>query len=53
MCISREEIFGTVAGVIRVQDYEEARATANETKLDLSVGIATNSLKYATHFKRH
>lgn len=36
MCISREEIFGTVAGVIRVQDYEEARATANETNFDLA-----------------
>jgi aldehyde dehydrogenase (NAD+) len=53
MRISREEIFGPVASVIRVKNYEEALATANDTAFGLSSGIATTSLKYATHFKRN
>jgi aldehyde dehydrogenase (NAD+) len=53
MRISREEIFGPVAAVIRVKDYEEALAIANDTPFGLSSGIATTSLKHATHFKRN
>jgi aldehyde dehydrogenase (NAD+) len=53
MRIAREEIFGPVLGVIRVKDYEEALATANDTEFGLSAGIVTTSLKYATHFKRN
>ena len=53
MRISREEIFGPVASVIRVKNYEEALATANDTAFGLSSGIATTSLKYATHYKRN
>lgn len=53
MRIAREEIFGPVAAVIRVKDYEEALATANDTEFGLSAGIVTTSLKYATHFKRN
>jgi len=53
MRINREEIFGPVASVIRVKNYEEALAVANDTVFGLSAGIATTSLKYATHFKRH
>ncbi|THV12607.1 aldehyde dehydrogenase family protein [Rhizobium rhizophilum] len=53
MRISREEIFGPVASVIRVRDYEEALSVANDTPFGLSAGIATTSLKHATHFKRH
>ncbi|MDM0111196.1 aldehyde dehydrogenase family protein [Variovorax sp. J22R133] len=53
MRINREEIFGPVASVIKVKNYEEALATANDTEFGLSAGIATTSLKYATHFKRH
>ncbi len=53
MRINREEIFGPVASVIRVKDYEEALAVANDTEFGLSAGIATTSLKHATHFKRH
>jgi acyl-CoA reductase-like NAD-dependent aldehyde dehydrogenase len=53
MRISREEIFGPVVSVIRVKDYEEALATANDTPFGLSSGIATTSLKHATHFKRN
>src|SRR5687768_2983033 len=53
MRTSREEIFGPVASVIRVRDYDEALAVANDTPMGLTAGIATASLKYATHFKRH
>jgi acyl-CoA reductase-like NAD-dependent aldehyde dehydrogenase len=53
MRIAREEIFGPVAAVIKVKDYEEALATSNDTEFGLSAGIVTTSLKYATHFKRN
>jgi acyl-CoA reductase-like NAD-dependent aldehyde dehydrogenase len=53
MRISREEIFGPVACVIRVKDYDEALVVANDTSFGLSAGIATTSLKIASHFKRH
>ena len=53
MRISREEIFGPVASVIRVKDYDEALAVANDTPFGLSSGICTQSLKHATHFKRN
>ena len=53
MRISREEIFGPVACVIRARNYDEALAVANDTNTGLSSGIVTSSLKYASHFKRH
>ncbi|MET0488440.1 MAG: aldehyde dehydrogenase family protein, partial [Candidatus Rokuibacteriota bacterium] len=53
MRINREEIFGPVASVIRVRDYEEALAVANDTPFGLSSGIVTTSLKHASHFKRN
>ena len=51
--IAREEIFGPVAALLRADDYEHALALANDTSFGLCAGIVTNSLKYATHFKRH
>lgn len=53
MRIAREEIFGPVAAVIRVKDYDEALDVANDTDFGLSSGICTASLKYAGHFKRN
>jgi len=53
MRIAREEIFGPVAAVIRVKDYAEALATANDTDFGLSSGICTTSLKYASDYKRN
>lgn len=52
MRVCREEIFGPVACLIKVRDYEEALATANDTPFGLSSGIATTSLKHAEDFKR-
>jgi aldehyde dehydrogenase (NAD+) len=53
MRTSREEIFGPVASVIRVKDYDEALATANDTEFGLSSGICTTSLKHARDFQRN
>jgi len=53
MRISREEVFGPVANVIRVKSYDEALMIANDTEFGLSAGICTTSLKHATHFKRN
>jgi aldehyde dehydrogenase (NAD+) len=53
MRINREEVFGPVAGVIRVKDYDEALHVANDTPFGLSAGICTSSLKHATDFRRN
>jgi alpha-ketoglutaric semialdehyde dehydrogenase len=53
MKINQDEIFGPIASVIRVKDYDEALAIANDTLYGLSAGIVTTSLKHASHFKRH
>jgi aldehyde dehydrogenase (NAD+) len=52
MRINQEEIFGPVASVIRVRDYDEALHVANDIPLGLSSGIVTTSLKYAADFRR-
>ena len=53
MRINQEEVFGPVVSVLRARDYEEALTLANDTPFGLAAGIATTSLKHATHFKRH
>jgi len=53
MRINREEVFGPVVSVLRARDYEQALLLANDTPFGLAAGIATTSLKHATHFKRH
>jgi alpha-ketoglutaric semialdehyde dehydrogenase len=53
MLINTDEIFGPVVSVQCVRNYEEALAQANNTAFGLASGIATTSLKYASHFKRH
>jgi acyl-CoA reductase-like NAD-dependent aldehyde dehydrogenase len=50
--INREEVFGPVASVIKVDSYDEALAVANDTAFGLSSGIVTTSLKYATDFRK-
>ena len=53
MTINREEVFGPVASVIRVKDYDEALAVANDTEFGLSGGLCTTSLKFANHYKQN
>lgn len=50
--LNREEVFGPVATIMRVSDYAQAIALANDSSLGLSAGICTSSLKYATQFRR-
>ncbi|MEP3047953.1 MAG: aldehyde dehydrogenase family protein [Roseibium sp.] len=52
MRINKEEVFGPVASVIRVRDYDQALAVANDTEFGLSSGICTRSLKYSSDFKK-
>ncbi len=51
MRINREEVFGPIACIIPVRDYDEALQVANDTEFGLSAGIVTTSLKLAHHFK--
>ena len=53
MRINREEIFGPVASVLRVDDADAALAAANDTEFGLSSGVVTTSLREAARFKRH
>ena len=53
MRINQEEIFGPIASVIRVKDYDEALDVANDTDFGLSSAICTTSLKHAEDFKRN
>jgi aldehyde dehydrogenase (NAD+) len=52
MRLNREEVFGPVAGVIKVDDLEEAIAVARDTEFGLSSAICTQSLKAAERFRR-
>jgi acyl-CoA reductase-like NAD-dependent aldehyde dehydrogenase len=52
MRVNAEEIFGPVASVIRVRNYDEALGMANSGEFGLSAGIVTTSLKYARNFQR-
>ena len=52
MRINREEVFGPVATVIRVRDFDEAVEVANDTEFGLSAGIVTTSLRYAHAFQQ-
>ncbi len=51
MRINQEEMFGAIACVIKVKDYDEAIDILNDTQFGLSGGIITNNLKKAMQFK--
>ncbi|MGH1543356.1 MAG: aldehyde dehydrogenase family protein [Arenicella sp.] len=52
MTVNREELFAPMACVIKVDSYEEALNTVNDTRFGLTSGIITNSLARATDFRR-
>jgi aldehyde dehydrogenase (NAD+) len=51
--VNREELFAPIACVIKVDTYDEALATVNDTRFGLTAGIVTRSLARATHFRRN
>lgn len=53
MRINREEMFAPLTSVIKVDGYEEALATVNDTNFGLTSGIVTRDLARATHFRRN
>jgi len=53
MKINRDEVFGPIACVIKVKDYAEALEVSNDSDFGLTSGIITQSLRDASHFKRH
>ena len=53
MAICREEIFGPIAAILRVRDYDEALDVANDCDFGLSAGIVTGDRKRIDHFWRN
>jgi acyl-CoA reductase-like NAD-dependent aldehyde dehydrogenase len=51
--VNREELFAPIACVIKVDSYDEALATVNDTRFGLTAGIITRDLARATHFRRN
>lgn len=50
MRIAQEEIFGPVIGIMRVKNFDEALAQANDIGFGLSAGVVTNNLQRAFQF---
>nr|WP_174823113.1 aldehyde dehydrogenase family protein [Ruegeria arenilitoris] len=53
MRINREEMFAPLTSVIKVDSYEQALSTVNDTSFGLTSGIVTTSLARATHFRKN
>ena len=53
MQINRDEMFAPLAAVIKVDSYDEALHTVNDTNFGLTAGIVTTNLARATHFRRN
>jgi acyl-CoA reductase-like NAD-dependent aldehyde dehydrogenase len=53
MRINCEEVFGPVVSTIRVKDYDEALAIANQGDFGLSAGIVSNSAKHIRDFRKN
>lgn len=51
--VARDEIFGPVAAVLRVPDYDAALATANDCEFGLSAGIVTRDAARIDHFSQN
>jgi aldehyde dehydrogenase (NAD+) len=50
--LASEEIFGPVAGLFRVANFDEALALLNDSRYGLSAGLCSQSLQKAEIFKR-
>ena len=53
MRINREEMFAPLTAIIKVDSYDEALTTLNDTNFGLTAGIMTQNLACATHFRRN
>jgi len=53
MRVNREEVFGPMTCVMKIDSYDEGIALANDTDFGLAASVMTNSLKEAEHFKRN
>ena len=53
MRVNKEEVFGPMTCIMRVNSYEEGLSLANDTEFGLSASIITNSVKEAQHYKRN
>jgi alpha-ketoglutaric semialdehyde dehydrogenase len=53
MDISKEEVFGPVLSIMRVDNYDEALTLANDVPYGLSSSIYTTSYEKALHFTEH
>jgi acyl-CoA reductase-like NAD-dependent aldehyde dehydrogenase len=51
--VNREELFAPMACVIKVDSYDQALETVNDTRFGLTAGIITSNLARATHFRRN
>ena len=53
MQINKDEVFGPMTCVIKVSDYDEALAVANDTEFGLTSSVITQSLAHSNHFKQN
>ncbi|PSL13487.1 aldehyde dehydrogenase family protein [Shimia abyssi] len=51
--VARDEIFGPIAAVLRVPDYDAALATSNDCEFGLSAGIVTRDAAKIDHFSQN
>ncbi len=51
--VARDEIFGPIAAVLRVPDYDAALATSNDCEFGLSAGIVTRDPAKIDHFSQN
>ena len=53
MRINKDEVFGPITCVIKVDDYDQALTVANDTEFGLTSSVITESLSKANHFKQN
>ncbi|KAI8424180.1 hypothetical protein MSG28_002766 [Choristoneura fumiferana] len=53
MTIAKEEIFGPVQSILKLDTLEEVLGRANNTSYGLSAGIFTNNINIALQFAKH